>query len=71
MVRIAAEAVLDCPLVVREIRKAKFQHPILPDEVARVELKLSEKDSTIEARAGFSVGGQLAGETFLILSRTR
>jgi 3-hydroxyacyl-[acyl-carrier-protein] dehydratase len=71
MVRVAVESVLDCPLAVREIRKAKFQRPILPDEVVRVELKLSEKEGTIEARASFSVGGQPAGETFLILSRNR
>jgi 3-hydroxyacyl-[acyl-carrier-protein] dehydratase len=71
MARAAAAAVLNCPLAVREIRKAKFQRPILPDEVVRVELKLSEKEDTIQARAGFSVGGQPAGETFLILSRNR
>jgi 3-hydroxymyristoyl/3-hydroxydecanoyl-(acyl carrier protein) dehydratase len=69
MVHVAAETALDCPLTVREIRKAKFQRPILPGETVRVELKLSEKNGTIEARAGFSVAGQTAGETTLLLWR--
>jgi 3-hydroxyacyl-[acyl-carrier-protein] dehydratase len=69
MVRVAAESVLNCPLTIREIRKSKFQRPILPDEVARVELKLTEKEGMIEARAGFSVGGQPAGETAMLLWR--
>ena|SRR5450432_494946 len=69
MVHVAAEAALNCPLAVREIRKAKFQRPILPGEAVRMELKLSEKDGTIEARAGFSVAGQTAGETTLLLWR--
>jgi len=69
MVRAAAESVLNCPLNIREIRKSKFQRPILPEEVMRVELKLTEKEGTIEARAGFSVGGQPAGETAMLLWR--
>ena len=68
--RFAAEVVLKSPLAVREIRKSKFQRPILPGEVVRVELKLSEKDGTIQALAGFSVGGQAAGETILLLWRS-
>jgi 3-hydroxyacyl-[acyl-carrier-protein] dehydratase len=71
MARVAAESVLDCPLLVREVRKAKFQRPVLPDETVRVELKLSEKDGIVEARAGFSVGGQPAGETILFLCREK
>ena len=70
MTRVAAESVLNCPLFVREIRKAKFQRPILPGETVRAELKLSGQDDTIQARASFSVGGQPAGETVLILWRT-
>ena len=69
MVRDAAESVLNCRLGIREIRKSKFQRPILPEEVTRVELKLTEKEGTIEARAGFSVGGQPAGETAMLLWR--
>jgi 3-hydroxyacyl-[acyl-carrier-protein] dehydratase len=69
MVRAAAESVLNCALGIREIRKSKFQRPILPDETTRVELKLTEKEGTIEARAGFSVGGQPAGETAMFLWR--
>jgi len=69
MARTAAEWVLNCPLSVREISKAKFQRPILPDEPVRLELKLSEAGGTIRARAGFSIGGQPAGETILSLWR--
>jgi 3-hydroxyacyl-[acyl-carrier-protein] dehydratase len=69
MTRVAAEAVLDCPLAVREISKAKFQRPVLPDETVRLELKLSETEKIIQARASFSVGGQSAGETILLLCR--
>ena len=71
IVRVAAEAVLNCPLAISEIRKAKFQRPILPDEVALVELKLTEKDGNIQTNAKFSVGGQPAGETILQLWRNQ
>jgi len=67
MTRAAAEIILNRPLAIAEIRKSKFQRPILPDEIIRLELKLSEASGTIEARAGFSVGGQTAGETILFL----
>lgn len=70
LVRLAAEAVLNCRLAVREICKAKFLRPIVPGETLRVELKLSEQDGAIQARAGFSVGGQPAGETVLRLWRS-
>src|SRR5471030_1382258 len=69
--RVAAESILNCPLAVREISKAKFQRPILPDETVRLELKLSEASGTIQARASFSVKGQPAGETILLLWRNR
>ncbi len=69
MTRVAAESVLDCPLAVREISKAKFQRPILPDEPVRLELKLSEAEKTIRARANLSVKGQPAAETILLLWR--
>lgn len=67
MARLAAEWVLGTPLSVREISKAKFLRPILPEETVRLELKLLRKESIIEARAGFSVNGQPAGEVNLIL----
>ena len=67
MTRVAAESVLNCPLSVREIRKAKFQRPIGPGETVRVELKLTRNDGVIQARASFSVDGQAAGETVLLL----
>ena len=70
MARMAAEWVLNRSLALREIRKAKFLRPILPGEIVRVELKLSQKDNIIEARALFSVGGQPAGETHLLLWRS-
>ena len=71
MARAAAECVLNCPLGVREISKAKFQRPILPDEIVQMELKLSEVDGAIQARANFSVKGQAAGETILLLCRNQ
>ncbi|MFO1487270.1 MAG: hypothetical protein U1F65_02220 [Verrucomicrobiota bacterium] len=69
LVRVAVEAVLHCPLLVREIPKAKFRLPISPNETVRLELKWTEKDGAIQARAGFSVGPQTAGETLLTLAR--
>ena len=51
MTRVAAESVLNCLLSVREIRKAKFQRPILPGETVRAELKLSTTDGAVQARA--------------------
>ena len=70
LTRVAAESVLKCSLSIREIRKAKFQRPILPEETVRLALKLSEHGGTIQARAGFSVGGEPAGETVLVLWRS-
>jgi 3-hydroxymyristoyl/3-hydroxydecanoyl-(acyl carrier protein) dehydratase len=71
MTRVAAESVLNCSLTVREICRAKFQRPILPGEAVRLELKLSEADNTIRARADYFVGGQPAGETILLLWRNQ
>ena len=70
LARVAAESVLNCALTVREIRKAKFQRPVLPDEVVRMELKLLNKDRAIQAHSVFSVNGQAAGETNLLLWRS-
>jgi 3-hydroxymyristoyl/3-hydroxydecanoyl-(acyl carrier protein) dehydratase len=70
IVRSAAEAVLQQPLFVREIVKAKFLRPIIPTEIVRVELKLTETPDTIQARASFSVTGQPAGEAILQLARS-
>ena len=70
LARLSAELAFDAPLAVREISKAKFVRPILPTEQVRASLKLSEKESELLARARFSVGGQPAGETLLLLSRT-
>jgi 3-hydroxyacyl-[acyl-carrier-protein] dehydratase len=70
MSRSAAEWALQCSLVLREIRKAKFQRPILPTEIVRVELRWSEAAGLIRARAGFSIAGQRAGETTMLLWRS-
>jgi len=70
MARFAAEAVMNCPLAVREITKAKFLRPIIPAETVRVELKLSTKADTIQARALFTVTGRPAGEAILQLARS-
>lgn len=69
MARFAAEAVLHCPLALREVTKAKFLRPIIPAETVRVELKLSEKSDTVQVRALFSVTGRPAGEAILQLAR--
>ena len=67
MARFAAESLLNRPFTVCEIIKAKFLRPILPGEVVRLGLKLSDQRGTIQARARLSVDGQPAGETILLL----
>jgi 3-hydroxymyristoyl/3-hydroxydecanoyl-(acyl carrier protein) dehydratase len=67
--RFAAELLLNSPLHVREITKAKFLRPIIPEETVRVELKLAEKTDTIQVRASFSVTGQPAGEAILLVAK--
>ena len=69
MAKVAAELTLGNSVAVREITKAKFRRPILPDETIRVELKLSENSETTQAHAVFMVEGQPAGETILQLMR--
>ena len=69
MARLAVEHALNCSLALREIPKAKFLRPILPDEIVRLELKMLEKDNSINVRAHFSVAGRPAGETLLVLWR--
>lgn len=66
--RYAAELVARRPLRLREVIKAKFLRPILPEETLRAELKLAAKPDMLHVRAGFSVLGQLAGETILLLA---
>ena len=70
MTRAAAEWALQCALTLREVSKAKFQRPILPAEIVRVELKWSETAGSIRAGASFSVAGQRAGETSMLLRRS-
>jgi 3-hydroxyacyl-[acyl-carrier-protein] dehydratase len=67
IVRLAAEWLQQRPLAVQEIAKAKFQRPILPGEILKLQLKLSEANGVISTRAVFSCGGQPAGEVFLKL----
>lgn len=69
IVRTAAEWILNGGLSVQEIAKAKFQRPILPGEILKLNLKLSEVDGAISARGHFVCGGQPAGEAFLKLCR--
>ena len=71
MARAAAQWTLDCPLAISEVCKAKFLRPILPDELVRLDLKLSHEPAAVLARAGFSVGGRPAGETLLRLWRSK
>ena len=67
MARLGAEWLMGEQLGVREISKAKFLRPIIPAELVRMNLRLSEVDGAIGVRATFSVGGQAAGETQLKL----
>lgn len=70
IVRLAAEWILHGKLSVQEIAKAKFQRPVLPDEILKLSLKLSEADGTVSVRGQFVCGGQPAGEAFLKLCRS-
>src|SRR5690348_1088365 len=63
MARMGAEWSLGAQLIVREIARAKFLRPIVPTELVRMNLKVSNTSGTINVRATFSVGGQAAGET--------
>lgn len=65
--RRAASAILDRPLAIREVLKAKFRRPILPDENLTLRLKLKHDGETITANARFAVGDQPAGEALLLL----
>jgi len=67
IVRMAAEWLQNRPLAIQEISKAKFQRPILPGEILKLNLKLVSAGEAISARANFSCGGQAAGETLLKL----
>lgn len=69
MARLMAQESLNAPLAVREVLKAKFLWPIVPEEKIRVELKVVQKEDAIQARASFFAGGRSAGEAILQLSR--
>ena len=69
MARVAAEWCLGYSLTIREVCKAKFLRPILPEEFVRLELSLSENSDAIQARAELSVNGERAGGTVLRLCR--
>ena len=69
MTRMVAEEIYRSKLDVNEVTKAKFLWPIVPGETVRVELKLLENESAIQARANFFVGGRSAGEAILQLAR--
>lgn len=68
MARMAAEWVQHRPFSIREISRAKFQRPVIPGETLKLNLKLTEADGTISARATFICGGQPAGEAQLKLA---
>ena len=71
MSRAAAEWAMGCGMAIGEVSKAKFQRPILPGEVIHLELKWTETEDSILARADFSVGGQRAGQSILKLWRRK
>jgi 3-hydroxyacyl-[acyl-carrier-protein] dehydratase len=68
IVRMATEWIQNRKLNVSEIAKAKFQRPVLPGEILKLNLKLSEAGGVVSARGNFTCGGQPAGEAFLKLS---
>ena len=68
MARVAAEAVAGSALIVREIVKAKFRRPIRPEEIIRVDVKLTDQPDGVQARATLSVENQPAGEAILLLA---
>jgi 3-hydroxyacyl-[acyl-carrier-protein] dehydratase len=70
MNRVAAEKVLGGALEIRDIVRAKFLRPILPEERIGLNLKLSEEGSMIDARAVLSAGGQATGQSALRLCRS-
>jgi len=70
MARMGAEWLIGEQFGVREISKAKFLRPIVPAELVRMNLRVSDGDAGIGVRATFSVGGQAAGETVLKLIKT-
>ncbi|MEI6083900.1 MAG: hypothetical protein WCS70_06320 [Verrucomicrobiota bacterium] len=65
MVRQLAEETFQQPVTIRTVSKAKFQRPIRPGEIVRVQLKVTEL--TVHAR--FFVGEEAAGETLLELEK--
>lgn len=69
MARTAAEWALGKPFFISEVCKAKFLHPIMPDQTVKLNLKLTEENDIVQVRAGFSVNGRPAGETLLQLCR--
>lgn len=68
IVRLAAELTRNQKFTVREIAKAKFQRPIIPGEILKLNLSLTEADGGFSARATFACGGQPAGEAWLLLA---
>jgi len=70
MARLGAEWLLREQLHLREIARAKFLRPIVPTELVRMNLRVSDAEGCISIRATFSVGGQAAGETVLKLVKT-
>jgi 3-hydroxyacyl-[acyl-carrier-protein] dehydratase len=70
MARLAAETALASPLEIRQIVRAKFLRPILPEETIRLSLKFEEHGPMIQARATLVAGGQAAGAASLNLCRS-
>jgi 3-hydroxyacyl-[acyl-carrier-protein] dehydratase len=69
MARMAAEWLTGATLAIALVRKARFTRPLLPGEEIILELVLTRNaDQTTEARASFSVAGESAGQSVVILS---
>ena len=67
MTRLAAERLMGRPLSIARILKTKFTRAILPEETIGLNLRCTEGESAIKARARLSVGEERAGETLLEL----
>ena len=70
MSHLAAEWALQTRLSLREVTKAKFLRPIVPEDSVHLRLKWSENEGVIVVRASFSVRNQPAGESQLRLCRS-
>jgi 3-hydroxymyristoyl/3-hydroxydecanoyl-(acyl carrier protein) dehydratase len=66
--QVLAGKMLGRTLTVQEIKRAKWSAPLLPEQDLTVQLRLSEEDGDIMAKAKFRIGEQACGSAQLRLS---